>query len=154
MVKIGFKVVISDPKTRRAWQTEKELPILIGLKIGENIDGSVLGLNGFVLQIRGGSDKDGFPMRPDLQGVGRKKLLLASSPGYHPEKKGIKKRKYVRGNTITEEIVQVNLKIITGEGDAGEILGIKPKEKKEEPKKEEEKPKEEKAEAKPEEVSK
>ncbi len=131
-----FKIVISDPKTRRAWQIEKEVPSLISLKIRDNFDGSVLGLNGFTLQITGGSDKDGFPLRADLPGSGRKKVLLSSGPGYRPLKKGIQRRKYIRGNTISSEIVQVNCKVVSGEGDVAKILGIPEKEKAEEKKEE------------------
>ncbi len=133
---MAVKVVISDPKTRKAWQVEKEMPTLQGMKIGDRFDGSVLGLSGFSLQITGGSDKEGFPMRPDMTGAMRKKLLLTSGPGYVPEKKGIKRRKYVRGNMISEATAQVNCKIAEGAGNVGEILGIKPKEKAEKPKEE------------------
>ncbi len=130
-----MKIVISEPKTKKSYQIEKDVPILIGKKIGEQFDGSALGLNGFVLQITGGSDKDGFPMRLDLQGTARKKVLLASGPGYNPKRKGVKRRKYVRGNTISEDIAQVNCKIVSGEGNVIELLGIKPKEKPAEEKK-------------------
>jgi small subunit ribosomal protein S6e len=123
-----FKICINEPKTRKSWQLEKELPSLIGLKIGDKFDGAPLGLAGFTLQITGGSDKDGFPMRPDLTGIARKKALMSSGPGFRPTVKGLKRRKYVRGNTISTEIVQVNCKVIEGEGDIPTILGIKPKE--------------------------
>jgi small subunit ribosomal protein S6e len=158
-----FKIVISEPKSRKAWQIEKEVPSLIGKKIGDNFEGSVIGLSGFTLQITGGSDKDGFPMRPDLLGTLRKKALLTKGIGFRGRKKikkkvfkvkGMRKRKYIRGNTISTEIIQVNCKIIEGEGDIPKILGIKPKEEKTEeaPKEEvkpevkEEKPKEKKPE--------
>lgn len=121
------KVVISEPKTRKAFQVEKEVPMLIGLKIGEKFDGSILGLSGFSLQITGGSDKEGFPMRPDLVGEMRKKILLSSGPGYNPEKKGIKRRKYVRGNTVSDATAQINCKIVEGSGNIADILGISTK---------------------------
>jgi len=130
------KIVISEPKTRKAFQVEKEVPSLQGMKIGERFDGSVIGLSGFSLQITGGSDKEGFPMRPDMVGAMRKKLLLTSASGYVPEKKGIKRRKYVRGNTISEATAQINCKIAEGDGNVADILGIKPKEKAEKPKEE------------------
>lgn len=133
---MAVKIVISDPKTRKAWQVEKEVPTLQGMKIGEKFDGSVLGLSGFSLQITGGSDKEGFPMRPDMVGAMRKKLLLTSGPGYVPEKKGIKRRKYVRGNMISEATAQINCKIAEGDGNVADILGIKPKEKAEKAKEE------------------
>lgn len=153
-----FKIVINEPKTKKSFQIEKDAPSLIGLKIGSKFDGNMVGLDGFTLQVTGGSDKEGFPMRPDLEGVGRKKLLLKKSVGFkglHIKKrkgkklkykvKGLRKRKYVRGNAISDNIAQVNCKILEGEGDIGMMLGIKkeegkeaPKtEKKEEPKKEE-----------------
>jgi small subunit ribosomal protein S6e len=154
---MAFKIVISEPKVRRAWQIEKDVPSLIGKKIGDKVDGSLIGLAGFTLQITGGSDKDGFPMRSDLDGVVRKKALLTKGVGFRGIKKirkvkykveGMRKRKYIRGNTISDSIVQINFKILEGEGDIPKILGIPPKEKKEEPKPEE-KPKEEKPKEEP-----
>jgi len=110
-----FKVVISDPKTGKAQQVEVKggkAQALIGLKIGDTIDGSLVGLPGKKLMITGGSGKAGEPMRPDVQGGVKKRLLLAGPPGYHPPKEGMRKRKLIRGNTITEDIVQINTKII------------------------------------------
>lgn len=134
---MAFRIVISEPKSRKAWQVEKDAPSLIGKKIGEKFDGSSIGLSGFTLQITGGSDKDGFPMRPDLEGVVRKKALLTKGIGFRGFKKikkkkykvkGMRKRKYIRGNIISENIVQVNCKVLEGEGNIPMILGIKPKE--------------------------
>jgi len=125
---MAFKICINEPKTKRSWQIEKELPSLIGLKIGDKFDGAPLGLTGFTLQITGGSDRDGFPMRPDLTGTARKKALMSKGPGFRPRVNGLKRRKYIRGNTISTDIAQVNCKIIEGEGDIQTILGIKPKE--------------------------
>jgi small subunit ribosomal protein S6e len=117
-----MKIVVSDPKTRKAIQIEKDLPSLIGLKIGDTFDGSLIGADGFKLQITGGSDKDGFPMRPDLQGTTRKKLLLTTGPGFKSWRKGMKKRKMIHGNTIDSTIAQVNCKVVSGEGDIISIL--------------------------------
>jgi len=126
-----FKICVNEPKTKRSWQIEKDIPSLIGLKIGDKFDGSLIGLSGFTLQITGGSDKDGFPMRYDLTGTARKKALLTSGPGFRSTVKGLRRRKYIRGNTLSADIVQVNCKVIEGEGDIPMILGIQPKEKKE-----------------------
>jgi small subunit ribosomal protein S6e len=151
---MAFRIVVSEPKSKKAWQIEKDVPSLIGKKIGEKFDGSLLGLTGFTLQITGGSDKDGFPMRPDLEGIIRKKALLTKGVGFRGikkirkvkyKRKGMKKRKYIRGNTISESIIQVNCKVLEGEGNIPMILGIKPKEeekKEETPKQEVEPPKE------------
>lgn len=125
-----MKIVISDTKTGKSYQVELKEPEsrkLIGMKIGDKIDGGLLGLPGYELEITGGSDKDGFPMRPDVAGVGRKKVLLSNPPGFRPKKKGERRRKYVRGNQISEAIVQVNTKITKyGEKSLAEIF--KPKE--------------------------
>jgi small subunit ribosomal protein S6e len=134
---VAFKICINEPKTKKSWQIEKDIPSLIGLKIGDKFDGSLVGLSNFTLQITGGSDKDGFPMRYDLTGIARKKALLTSGPGFRPKVSGLRKRKYIRGNTVSADIVQVNCKVIEGEGDIPMILGIQPKEKPKEAEKKE-----------------
>lgn len=160
----GFKLVISDPQTRKSYQLEVEMTkvaSLIGKKIGEEFNGDIIGLNGYGLKITGGSDKDGFPMHPQVKGQVRKKVLLSSSPGFHPKIKGERKRKMVRGNTISEEISQINAKVVkSGEKPLEQILPTKKKEEKveEKPKtdekKEEAKKVEEKKESKVEEPEK
>jgi len=67
-------------------------------------------------------------MRYDLQGSIRKKALLTSGPGFRPTEDGLKRRKYVRGNTISTDTMQVNCKIVEGDGDVPSMLGIQPKE--------------------------
>src|SRR6266571_4763955 len=80
-----FKAVIADPKTGKAYKkdiTGHYANALIGKKIGEDLDGLYVGLPGYKLQITGGSDKDGFPMRSDLPGPRRKRLLLSGVVGH------------------------------------------------------------------------
>lgn len=111
---MSFKVVVSDPKTGVAKQITVEGPrahALIGLKIGDVIDGTPLGMPGVRLRITGGSDRSGFPMRADIPGGGKYRVLLSGPPGFHPKKRGMRKRVTVRGNTITEDIVQINMVI-------------------------------------------
>jgi small subunit ribosomal protein S6e len=136
-----FKICIGDPKSRKTYQIEKEAPSLIGVHIGQKFDGGMIGLGGFTLKVTGGSDKDGFPMRPEVDGSMRKKLLLKHGPCYIPKQPGVQKRKYVRGNQISSETMQVNCKIVEGQGDIEMMLGLK----KEEPKEGEAKPEEKKA---------
>ncbi len=110
-----FKIIISDPKSSKSQVIEVEgvkAQPLIGRKIGETVDGSLVGLGGQNLQIRGGSDKDGVPMRFDVQGGLRVNAILSGGIGFHPQRKGERMRKPIRGNTITEEIVQVNMRIL------------------------------------------
>ena len=109
-----FKAVIADPKSGTTYKRDiggHHANSLVGRRIGEEIDGLFVGLPGYKLQITGGSDKDGFPMRPDLSGPRRKRLLLAGGVGFHPQRRGLRKKKTVRGNTISPDILQLNLKI-------------------------------------------
>ncbi|WP_099209710.1 30S ribosomal protein S6e [Thermococcus henrietii] len=122
-----FKLVISNPKTGIAKQVEitgGEAENLVGKRIGEEISAKELGLNlreifgdesipeDAKLKITGGTDKDGFPMRPDVHGPRRVKILLSKGPGFRPREKGERRKKTVHGNTISPNIVQVNLKIV------------------------------------------
>jgi small subunit ribosomal protein S6e len=107
-------VVVSDPTTGKAKQVTVSGPqasALIGLRIGDEVDGTLLGMPGVKLIIRGGSDRSGAPMRPDLPGPVKRRLLLSQGPGFRPKEKGLRKRKLVHGNTISEDIVQINIVI-------------------------------------------
>lgn len=84
---------------------------LIGKRIGDVVDGIFVGLPGYKLEISGGSDKDGFPMRKDLPGPRRKKLLMSKSVGFNSKKSGLRRRKNVRGNTISPDTLQINMKV-------------------------------------------
>ena len=109
-----FKIVISDPETSRASSLELEgsqAAPLIGRKLGEVVDGSIVKMVGYKLKVTGGSDKDGFPMRPSVHGGVRVGAILSEGVGFHPTKKGERKRKKLRGNVITEEVVQINMKV-------------------------------------------
>ncbi|AEF96909.1 30S ribosomal protein S6e [Methanotorris igneus] len=120
-----FKVVVADPKEGKCYQVEVETDALIGKKIGDVIDGKIVGLEGYKLQITGGSDYCGFPMRPDVHGSGRVRILLSKGPGFRPKEKGERRRKTVRGNTISSDIVQVNTKIVEyGDKPVAELLGL------------------------------
>ncbi|MCD6368161.1 MAG: 30S ribosomal protein S6e [Candidatus Aenigmarchaeota archaeon] len=122
-----FKIVIST-KEGKSYQIEKDVPTFIGMKIGQKFDGSLIGLTGYTLKITGGSGIDGFPMRRDIPGTQRKKILTFGGVGYRPKKKNVRKRKSVRGNRISEDIVQVNVKIEEAKDGAKpieELLGLK-----------------------------
>jgi small subunit ribosomal protein S6e len=110
-----FKIIVSDPKSGRAKTVEVEgaraVP-LIGKKIGDTVDGSIVGMPGIKLLITGGSDKDGFPMRSDIHGGVKAEVLLSGGVGFKPKDKGERRRKTIRGNMITEDIVQINMKVI------------------------------------------
>ncbi len=127
-----IKCVISDAKNGRSYQKAVDDTPFIGKKIGEKISGSYIGLTGYELQITGGSDKSGFPMRQEIEGIGRKKILLKKgNVGARIKKKGLILRKTIVGNTIGANTAQINLKIATyGSKSIEELLGIQPKEEK------------------------
>ena len=120
---IGEKIGLEEVEKARvyrakAWQItldSEKSSRLLGLKIGDVFDAALVGLPGLKLRITGGSDSSGFPMRPDLPGPVKKKILLSGPPGFHPREKGERRRKMVRGNTISEDTVQVNTVIVYGE---------------------------------------
>ena len=73
-----FKVVIADPKKGKSYQKEvKEDSAkgFLGLKIGDKVKGELLDLAGYEFEITGGSDYAGFPMRADVPGAARKRIL-------------------------------------------------------------------------------
>jgi len=110
---VQFKLVLSDSKTGKSEVHElkdSNAQLLVGRKIGETIDGIPMGISGKMV-ITGGSDKAGFPMRRDVQGGGKKYVLLTRGVGLKTGVEGGKKRKLVRGNTISEEIYQVNARM-------------------------------------------
>ena len=82
---------------------------LLGLELGQETDASVVGLSGN-LKLTGGSDKSGVPMRNDIHGAARKYVLLSKGVGLQDAEKGQRVRKLMRGNTVSEEIYQINCK--------------------------------------------
>jgi len=110
-----FKIILSDPETGKSQIVELEGPRavpLVGRKLGETIDGTAIGLGGHKVKITGGSDKDGFPMRPDVHGGVKTSLIVTQGIGFHPTRKGERRRKTLRGKIITEDTVQINMKIV------------------------------------------
>src|SRR2546421_12673999 len=99
-----FKAVIADPKTGKAYKRDISghyANALIGKKIGEDLDGLDVGLPGYKLQITGGSDKGGFPMRQDVPGPRRKGLLVSGGGGRPPDPPGTRRKKTWPGRTAS-----------------------------------------------------
>jgi len=107
----NFKITISDTKGKSITKELKDNDAgpLLGLLVGQETDASLVGLEGKI-KITGGSDKSGIPMRGDLLGTARKRVLIPKGVGLQDTKKGLRKRKLLRGNTISEEIYQINSK--------------------------------------------
>jgi small subunit ribosomal protein S6e len=113
---VKFQANISDPETGRTYNYEIEEASgarnLIQKTIGEEFEGDLIEFSGYTFKITGGSDHDGFPMIKSLPGGIRKKILTSGvTGGYNPDKPGIRRKKRVRGNTVTEDIGQLNLRI-------------------------------------------
>lgn len=124
-----FKLNISEKG--KSYKVESSSESFIGKKIGEKILGKdldVAELSEFEFEITGASDKSGFPAIKNVEGVGLKRKLLTYGKGMKKRSKregkkkraefkpdGLRLRKTVHGNTLTEEIIQINLKV-TKEG--------------------------------------
>jgi len=165
----SFKINIADPKTGKCYKTEikdQQAAPFMGLNIGEKIEGSKLGIDGYEFSITGGTDYCGFPMRRGILGE-RKRITIYPGIGFKGGLKGMRKRKTVCGHKINDKISAINLKVLK-EGSkklsdlfAGEAKEEKkdtkpekkPKAKEEKKEVKEAKP-ESKKEAKPEEVKK
>ncbi len=107
-----MKIVYSDRKTGKTAQAEvpkEKEAMLLGNAIGDIIDGSVIGLEAYKLQITGLTDKAGTPSRKDLEGSRKAyAYLLDKKLG----KKGLRKRKLVRGKVIAADTEQINTVIV------------------------------------------
>lgn len=109
-----IKLVINDPKTKRSTQKvldEAKSKGLFNLKIGDTLEGSKVDLQGYEFQITGGSDKSGTPMRKDVDGKQKRKILIVKGIGHKKTRAGVRRRKTIAGNTIGDSTAQVNIKI-------------------------------------------
>jgi small subunit ribosomal protein S6e len=113
-----FTLNVSDPKAK----TTRHIPVegvraqpLVGKSIGESVDGRLLNIGTVMLKITGGTDKDGIPMRWDIQGTAKKRALLTKGVGFKSEIEGERRRKLVRGRVVGEETMQVNSIVIEGQ---------------------------------------
>jgi len=111
-----FKVIVSDKNGKSISKElmDKEAQPLVGLRVGETVDASIVGISSGKIQLRGGSDKSGTPIRKDVHGGVKKYVLLSKGAGMKDSREGIRKRKLVRGNMITEEIYQINCLLLEG----------------------------------------
>ena len=107
-------LIVSDPNgtSQRVEIEDAQLRPLVGTRIGQIIDGTLAGMQGYKLKFTGGTDKDGVPMRPDVHGSARARIVLSGGVGYKPTDKGMNKRKVVRGNTISAETSFLNFSVV------------------------------------------
>ena len=109
-----FKLVLGtkDGRSHKKDVAEDAAEQFIGKKIGDTITGEMIGLDGYEFLITGGSDYCGFPMRRDVQGPARRRILAISGVGLKKKEKGLRQRKTVAGNTIHAKTAQINLKVV------------------------------------------
>lgn len=118
-----FKLNISDKG--KAWKVESSSEMIVGKKIGEHIHGKEISadLEGYELAITGASDSSGFPHKSDVEGPELKRVLLTKGWGMWKKPRklgkkivstphGLRLRKTVRGNRLSEKTVQINLTVI------------------------------------------
>ncbi|MGB0471531.1 MAG: S6e family ribosomal protein [Candidatus Thalassarchaeaceae archaeon] len=144
-----FKAVLNDtnPKAKgRSFSIEISgtgYNHFLGKSIGDTVDGMFVGegdrtLTGYKLEITGGSDTTGRAMRPDLDGGGVKPVLVSPGVGYKGKRyvdkngriyrykyDGIRRRRNLRGNVISQNTRQINLKVVDyGKRPLGVIFGL------------------------------
>ena len=110
---MAFKVNISE--SGKTFHLETESEEFIGKKIGEMINGKDINgdLSGYEFEIKGTSDKAGFPGKKDVAGLALKKVLLTKGPFLRKTPhKGFRRKKTVRGNEISSNIMQINLSVV------------------------------------------
>ena len=121
-----FKINIAE-KSGKTYKLEAEAEALIEKALHDKVQGKEISpdLEGYEFEITGASDKSGFPALKDVEGFGRKKVLLTYGKAMKkrpkregkwkqttPTPKGLRLRKTVRGKIISSEIIQINLKIL------------------------------------------
>ena len=122
---VEFKLVISE--SGRSFPRSVGDPQsagFLGKRIGESVGGELLGLGGYTLRISGGTDKSGFPLRPDLPGARQVRILVGEGFGFHAPRVGQRRRRTFRGSAISEDTVQINLVVEQkGPKPLAELLG-------------------------------
>ncbi|MFB6143784.1 MAG: 30S ribosomal protein S6e [Candidatus Nanohaloarchaea archaeon] len=108
----NMKITVGDKEGSTHQIELEDSSRLAGKKIGEEFDGGIVGLNGYKLEITGGSDKSGIPMRRSIEGTIRRRVLIEEGQGVRDTEEGTRKRKSVRGDTVSEDIEQLNTRVV------------------------------------------
>ena len=121
---MSVRVVVSNPDTGNSYQVEADVNSFSGTSIGDEVDGGVVDLDGYTLELTGGSDDTGRPMRGDVEGQVIEEILVDGGTGFNPTRDGERRRVSVRGGEVGDATVQLNTKIVEhGEGDVADALG-------------------------------
>ena len=122
-----FTVAVADPDDGTTYQVDvdgQDANRFIGREIGEEVDGGAVGLSGATLEITGGSDDTGRPMREDVRGTQLTEVLLDGGTGFAPTREGERRRVTVRGREVSDETRQINVRIAAAGGaDPADVFG-------------------------------
>ena len=122
-----FQVVVSDPSSGRTAQLEvdgQDANRFVGRELGDEVEGRAVGLDGATLELTGGSDDAGRPLREDVAGPNLEEVLLTGGVGYNPTRDGERKRVTVRGREISDAVAQINVKVTdAGNADLDAFFG-------------------------------
>lgn len=111
-----FQLVVADPDSGTTYQREidgQDANRFLGRSLGEEVE-----YEGLTLELTGGSDETGRPMREDVPGTALRELLLAGGVGYEPTREGERKRVTVRGAEIADDVAQINASVVEGDAEA------------------------------------
>ena len=122
-----FTVAVADPDDGTTYQVDvdgQDANRFVGREIGEEVEGGAVGLSGATLEITGGSDDTGRPMREDVRGTQLAEVLLDGGTGFEPTREGERRRVTVRGREINDETRQINVRIAAAGGaDPADVFG-------------------------------
>ncbi len=121
-----FKINISE-KSGKTYKVEAEAGNLIGKSLKEKVSGEEISgdLAGYEFEITGASDKAGFSSLENAEGTNLRRVLLTYGTGMKKRSRkegkkkrsnmrprGLRLRKTIRGKVISEEMMQINLKVL------------------------------------------
>ncbi|ELZ04133.1 30S ribosomal protein S6e [Natrialba aegyptia] len=124
----SFTVVVGDPDSGSSYQleaAEQDANRFVGKAIGEEVDGSAVGLDGYTLEITGGSDDAGRPLNGEVPGANLTEVLMEGrQTGFRPSRDGERRRITVRGSEVSDAVAQINAAIVgRGSTDIDDLLG-------------------------------
>jgi len=130
---MAFKFNVSHKG--RTWKAETNNEGFIRMKIGDKIEGNMISpdLEGYSLEITGTGDIAGFPGIKTESGPQLRRILLTRGmKGNRLTKpEGLRIKKSVRGNEISEKTIQINTKVLKeGAKKFDELCPVKVKEEK------------------------
>jgi small subunit ribosomal protein S6e len=112
---VEVKLNIGDSKSKKTYKkviTPEQAVYFLNKKIGDTVAGDGFEFAGYEFLITGGSDSAGIPMRKDVNGPARKRILAVGGTGIRKTPRpGARIRKLVAGNTVHEKTSQINLSI-------------------------------------------